>query len=78
VQGERADRQAGKEDDPEPSFEWRQISQWLDRRRHHREKQEESDNPLLDQDLQEGLVGGPLPGELRRDRRPERSRAHAD
>jgi len=78
MQGERADRQAREQDDPEPSFQGRQISQWPDDRRHHRQEEEKPDHALLDQDLEKGLVRGHLQGELGPDRRPERSRPQAD
>jgi len=52
--------QGEKQDDPEPPLERRQLPQWLDGRRHHREKQEESDDTVLDQNRQEDVVGAPL------------------
>jgi len=38
-------------------LEDRQLAQWLNRRRDHREKQQEADETVLDHDRQEGLVG---------------------
>src|SRR6266480_5592196 len=74
---QRRDRHGEKQDDREPSLEGRQVPHGYRHRRYRREKQEESDNAVLDQNRQGHTVGSPSKEERRLDGRSVGAGTHA-
>src|SRR6266576_1593913 len=53
----RSEREGEQQDDGEPSLDGWQVPQGPEHRRHHRDKQEESNETVLDQHREEDVVG---------------------